>query len=106
MKFLLQAHSLADRAELHLLKRMLDHQRIGCMIRNENLGGGMGEIPFMECYPELWLLDEADHARADSVIESWRQAGKKPQAVWVCHGCGELIDGQFGACWQCGCERN
>lgn len=105
MKYLLQAHSLADSAELQLIKRMLEQMRIACMIRNENLAGAMGEIPFMHCYPELWLLDEADLVKAEDALAQWRQASTQAQAVWVCWQCAELIDGQFGACWQCGTER-
>lgn len=106
MKYLLQAHSLADSAELQLIKRMLEQMRIACMIRNENLIGAMGEIPFTQCYPELWLLDQADLSRAEAALAQWRQACQQPQAVWVCEQCAELIDGQFGACWQCGKERD
>ncbi len=106
MKYLLQAHSLVDCAELHLLKEILEKMQIQCMVRNENLAGGVGEIPFLNCYPELWLLNERDQDRAQALIANWREAKRPPQAIWVCPQCTEIIDGQFGACWQCGTERD
>ncbi len=106
MKYLIQAGSLVEGAELAILKRMLETARIASMIRNENLAGGVGEIPFTECYPELWLLDANDYPRAMEVLKSWRDAIARPTAVWVCPGCDEVLDGQFSACWQCGTERH
>lgn len=105
MKYLLQAHSLVESAELHLLKRMLEQTHIECMIRNENLIGAVGDIPFLNCYPELWLLDQNDHARAETIVTNWQQANRPNQSGWACPQCAEIIDGQFGACWQCGKER-
>ena len=105
MKYLLQAHSLVDSAELHVLKGILENLHIECMIRNENLAGGVGEIPFLNCFPELWLLDERDYAKAEAVIANWRRANHQTQAIWVCPQCAEIIDGQFSACWQCGMEQ-
>jgi hypothetical protein len=105
MKYLIQANSIVEGAELHLLKSMLERTRIACTIRNENLAGGMGEIPFFECYPELWIIDEQDYDKAKEIVSSWRQAAGAKGAVWVCPDCDELIDGQFTACWQCGVER-
>jgi hypothetical protein len=105
MKYLLQANSIVEGSELHLLKGMLADMRIACMIRNENLAGGVGEIPFIECFPELWVVNDGDYARANEVVCNWRKAAGAKRAMWVCPQCDELIDGQFTACWNCAHEQ-
>jgi hypothetical protein len=67
-------------AYLGHLKNLLEQSGIGCVIKNEQLSGGLGEIPFLECLPELWVVHDSQLAEA----------------------CGETNEGQFAACWHCG----
>ena len=72
-----------------------------CVIKNDQLSGGLGEIPFLECLPELWVLEDQDLARATTLLKNLEEPSGIT-AQWRCAGCGELNDGQFGACWHCG----
>jgi hypothetical protein len=101
----LHTFSLADRAEAGLIKELLEREGITCLIRNEQLFAALGEIPFLECYPELWLVDEEVWPRARLLIDSWlkSEAGGLP---WICPTCGEQLEGQFGACWKCDTQRS
>lgn len=76
---------------------------IPCEVRNTTLSGGLGEIPFLECAPQLWLVHAHDEPRAREVLQQIRQpvAG----APWVCAACGEPSEPQFGSCWNCGAAR-
>ena len=87
-----------------LLKERLELEGIACLLRNEELFAAMGEIPFLELRPELWVLDDDVLPRARLLLEGWLQP---PQASpsWTCPGCGEVLEGQFGACWKCGRRR-
>ncbi len=76
---------------------------IRCELRNTALSGAMGEIPYLECAPQLWLLDDADEVRASALLDELRRPPKG--AAWRCAQCGELSEAQFGACWQCGATR-
>lgn len=76
---------------------------IRCEVRNTVLSGAMGEIPFLECAPQLWLLDDHDEARAQEVLQQLRQPASGPS--WRCTQCGEESEPQFGTCWQCGRAR-
>ena len=83
------------------LKDVLEQAGIGCIIKNAQLSGGLGEIPFLECLPELWVLSDSDlevARRRLSELES--PAEEAPQ--WTCKSCKELIEGQFVVCWNCG----
>jgi hypothetical protein len=90
--------------EVHHLKNLLEVEGIHCHIKNELLSRLAGEIPFTECAPQLWLLDERDLERAKRVVaDSGRAALAKPP--WQCPDCGEALEGQFSACWHCGAPR-
>jgi hypothetical protein len=71
------------------------------MIKNEQLSGAIGEIPFIECMPELWVLDEAQLSLAHRIIDDFR-AAPAAGSDWRCDHCGEINERQFAACWQCG----
>ncbi len=87
--------------EIGLVRGLLEHAGIECITKNEQLAGALGDIPFLECEPELWVVHDADLARAREILASHR-APAHSASVWRCDVCGELIEGQFGACWQCG----
>lgn len=91
--------------EVGHLKSLLEGAGIGCMIKNELLGGALGDIPFLECQPELWVLEDRDEQAAAAIIgESMvgRGATTITAAAWRCPHCGAQVEGQFAACWQCG----
>jgi hypothetical protein len=90
--------------EVHHLKNLLEAEGIRCQIRNELLSRLAGEIPFTECAPELWLLDERELVQARRVVADFgREALAQPP--WRCPNCGETLEGQFSACWHCGALR-
>ena len=67
----LHTFSLADRAEAGLLKELLEKEGVACLIRNEQLFAALGEIPFLECSPELWVVDDEVWPRAKSLLDNW-----------------------------------
>lgn len=85
------------------LRSVLEEAGIACLIKNERLSGALGEIPFIECWPELWVVDNATSRRAKSLIAA-AEAEAEPGDDWQCPNCGETVEGQFVACWQCGTE--
>ena len=98
MKRLVSHESLAHVGHL---RNVLEQSGIACVVRNEQLSGGLGEIPFLECLPELWVLRDEDLARAQVLIRDMENAEAR-RGPWRCRRCGESNEGQFAACWQCG----
>jgi rubrerythrin len=76
---------------------------IRCEVRNATLSGALGEIPFLDCAPQIWLLDEHDETRAREILQQLKQPPGGP--AWRCQQCGEVSEPQFGSCWQCGQPR-
>lgn len=88
---------------LGYLRSILEEAGIGCLIKNERLAGALGEIPFLECWPELWITDIADLSRANQLITA-AEADAEPGKAWQCSNCSEMVEGQFVTCWQCGTD--
>ena len=88
-------------AYLGHIKNLLEQSGISCLIKNEQLSGGLGEIPFLECLPELWIVRDAQLAEAQALLEELERTSPSAPA-WRCSACGESNEGQFAACWHCG----
>jgi hypothetical protein len=91
-------------ADQETLKSLLEKANIPCMIRNESLSMALGELPFTECSPEIWILNDEDYPRAKEIVDAWQNAEVETHDPWVCR-CGQTIEGQFTSCWKCGRER-
>jgi len=83
-------------------KNLLKSEGIDAFLRNEHLGSVVGEIPFQEVWPELWVRNDLDYDRALQLIDGEKLLQESPQDSWRCGNCGEENEGQFAACWQCG----
>ena len=80
-------------------KNVLQAEGIHSEVRNQHLGGVMGEVPVFETWPQLWV-NERDVERADQLIR--RVETETPGEPWRCAKCDEQNEGQFAACWKCG----
>lgn len=87
------------------LKDVLERHGIRCLIRNEHLQGAAGELPPIECWPEIWVLEDETYERAREILQATLGGEADPGPSWTCPGCGESIEGQFSACWSCGAAR-
>ncbi|MGB5345256.1 MAG: DUF2007 domain-containing protein [Woeseia sp.] len=83
-------------------RNLLQSEGIEAFLRNEHLGSIVGEIPFLEVWPELWVRNDLDYDRALQLIDTDRLIEESPGENWRCVACGEDNEGQFAACWSCG----
>ncbi len=95
-----KVHTAESIIEIAHLRNVLETAGIACEVRNDRLGGVVGEIPFVECWPELWVRNPGDALRARGLIDAALSPVPDAQA-WVCPGCGERIEPQFTQCWRC-----
>ena len=96
MKKLTSADSLIT---INHYRNLLASEGIRTEIRNEHLGSIMGEMPFVETWPELWVVNDLDFDRATQLLKA--VDAESPSAPWRCKRCGEENEGQFAACWNC-----
>lgn len=86
------------------VRNLLEVEGIECELKNEFLAGGMGELPPTEAWPELWI-DEKDLSRAQQLLDAFQHEPAVVLPEWKCPNCGEQVEGQFSACWNCGADR-
>jgi hypothetical protein len=84
-------------------KSILEERGIACVLRNDYLGGGAGELPLNECWPEIWVVDPREEQLAKSIIAQNRTPAEGD--AWLCPSCQESLEPQFTSCWQCGTTK-
>ncbi|MCA1977930.1 MAG: DUF2007 domain-containing protein [Thiobacillus sp.] len=70
-------------------------------ILNIHAAGALGDLPFLQAQPEIWVEDDALAARAGAVLKALHSAAVTPDAA--CPRCGDINPGNFLSCWRCGC---
>lgn len=86
------------------LQSLLEAEGIKTEIRNLNASSAAGAVPIAQVYPELWVLDNADEARAKEIVREYRneEASTPIAPDWTCPVCKERVEGVFSECWNCG----
>ena len=80
MKKLTSAESLIT---INHYKNLLAAEGIATEVRNQHLGSVMGEIPFFETWPQLWVVNDLDFDRAQQLIEA-ADDDESPGEPWQC----------------------
>jgi hypothetical protein len=93
-------HTSPSLVEIAHLRNVLATEGIDCQVRTARLAGLVGEVPFVECWPELWVCRPGDVLRARGLIDLALHSPPEEEP-WNCPRCGERIEGQFAACWNC-----
>ncbi|MEX2490985.1 MAG: DUF2007 domain-containing protein [Nitrospirales bacterium] len=102
MKKLYVSHSLID---VESRKELLDQAEIPSTIKNQRSNMLGGEVPFVELFPELWVLQDEDWDRAKKLLDEWELARPLGTTGWTCVSCGEIHQKEFTTCWKCNQER-
>jgi hypothetical protein len=85
-----------------IFQNILEGHGINCWIKNEFISAGIGQIPPIECWPQL-CVDDDDFSEAERIVAEALVV--KESTPWKCDSCGEEIEGQFTECWKCGSSR-
>ncbi|HSV82633.1 MAG TPA: DUF2007 domain-containing protein [Ramlibacter sp.] len=95
MRRLAQAPNLAIAA---LWADTLREAGIDVSVQRQFLSGAAGQLPPDQCLPELWVTHDEQEDAARTLLRDLQQL---PQRRWRCV-CGELVEGGFESCWNCG----
>jgi hypothetical protein len=77
---------------------VLRHAGIDASMQRYYLSSVAGELPPDQCLPEIWITHEEQEQQAHALL---RDLARVPQRRWMC-SCGELVEGGFEQCWNCG----
>ncbi len=94
---------------VHIAPTLLDAQLavdalsslgIASHIFNANAAGALGEVPFLQAQPEVWVANDAQARQACEALAAFLSV--QPGAEKTCPHCGERNPGNFLSCWLCG----
>jgi hypothetical protein len=78
---------------------MLTHAGIAATVQRPYASSIAGELPPDQALPEVWVTDDTQLEAARVLLVQLRHPTWRH---WRCPGCGEIIDGPFEQCWNCG----
>ena len=76
----------------------LRHAGIEASMQRYFLGAAAGELPPDQCLPEVWLIHDEQEAQARALLRDLHA----PAAAALAVPCGEMVEGGFEQCWNCG----
>ena len=59
------------------------------------------KLPPDQALPEVWITEDDELEKARTLLHALRHPKHRH---WVCRACGEVVDGPFEQCWNCGAE--
>jgi len=83
------------------MQSLLESHGIKTFLKNQFGSSVVGELPFVEVVPQLYVLEAKDLDRALELLQIEQPAGPAGED-WICPDCGAEIDGNFSRCWNCG----
>jgi hypothetical protein len=93
-----------DFSRVGQMQSLLESHGIQTFMRNEYGSSVVGELPFVEVVPQLFVLEQKDVARAKELL-LLDLPMETSDEDWVCPECGIDIEGNFSGCWKCGMNR-
>ena len=93
-----------DFSRVGQMQSLLESHGIKTYIKNQYASSVMGEVPFVEVVPQLYVLAKEDLQRAQELLQP-DLPDQGPAEDWVCPECGIDVEGNFTRCWKCGTGR-
>ena len=107
MPIVKQLHAARHAVEAHLIRGFLASHGIAAEVRGEYLTSGWGELPTDVC--SVWVANDSQFEEAETLLRAFLKGSYARQfggEAWTCERCGEMLEGQFTECWNCGAARN
>ncbi|MDQ3070401.1 MAG: DUF2007 domain-containing protein [Acidobacteriota bacterium] len=102
---MIEVYRAAHPVQAHLLRGMLEAEGIAAAVVGESMFNVRGEAPLTtDTLPRVCVVHDEDAERGRQIALAF-DAGRPLEALggsWPCPACGEMIEGQFAACWRCG----
>ena len=93
--------------EAHIVRGLLEENEIDIYIQKDDCGGMEPQLQLTEGIKIL--VPSAQFEQAKQLLAELNlnddDAGKSAKTEWKCPNCGEILEGQFTECWQCGTSR-
>ena len=98
-------YSHMDFARVGHYEAVLKQSGIPCFLKNTHASTLMGEVPYLEIWPEIWVHHDADVPRAREILAELQHGVAEPIAPWICPQCRTDVEAGFSECWNCGASN-
>lgn len=98
---MIRVYTASNLPDAHIVANLLARAGVEARVFNENAQSGLGDIPFGEAYPQVWVMDDKDADRARDLIRVHERTSANVGTVF-CRACAEENPGNFETCWKCG----
>lgn len=89
-----------DLIEANIILGLLENAYIPARLFNVYAQGGVGEIPFTQTYPEVWVIRDLDFKYGQKIITAYEQTPVETITL-ICPNCQEENPYHFQLCWYC-----
>ncbi|MCJ8299189.1 MAG: DUF2007 domain-containing protein [Pseudomonadales bacterium] len=79
-------------------KNIVEASSIKVFLKNEFSSAGVGELPPIDNWLELWVVEDLHYERAQKLLAVFNS---KELADWQCVKCAEINGAAFDYCWNC-----
>ena len=100
-----KVYSSQDPLAVANLRNLLLQEGIETEVQTPFLAAASGDLPFTECWSQLWVVDDENLERAEELIQEALKPHPGTSKPWRCPRCGEPVESQFDACWKCGATQ-
>ena len=86
----------------------LDELRAGglqAVMKGQYLSGAVGELPTAGLI-SIWITEPLHEQRALDLIAGYESDKRREHPPAPCDNCGEIVEGNFGRCWNCSAWLN
>lgn len=98
---MIKVYESFDLSRVGHMQSLLESHGIRTFMRNQFGSSVMGEVPFIEVVPQLFVLRDQDVARALDLLRV--DVVAEPDAeLSTCLACGAEVSVNFSHCWSCG----
>jgi rubrerythrin len=104
-----KVYTAQGQVDAELVKSILGEAGIPARVMGQFLDSIRGEVGFApDTAIAVWIEDDYDLERAMDLLARYSQAEEailNNTKNWMCPKCGEILEGAFTECWQCGTSR-
>lgn len=96
-----RVYKAADPMDAEFVRGLLENAGLTAVVHGANVSSWYGPILGQAVAPGVYV-PQADLAAAEKIVARYVAGEIEIGEPWTCPQCGELIEGQFTACWNCG----
>lgn len=98
---MLKIYEAENNIDAQLVMDALQAEDLEVIIKGQLLAGAAGDLPAAGLVT-LWLVHDDFEQKAKDIIAEYESNQNHCGPAQDCSKCGEIVEGNFDSCWNCG----